>query len=108
MARMTKRTTSKGQRELEPYWNNPNVKSVQYELKFGRETIVPGTLIHIKNDRSVYRFAKLVVYVDPETGDQREWIDCMNVTLGSFYSFYVSRIRGLVHKRSRAKKLNDK
>lgn len=106
MARMTKRAPVKGQRELEPYWNNPNVKSVLYEMKFGRETIVPGTLIHIKNERSMYRFTRLVVYVDPETGEQREWIDCMNVSLGGFYTFYVHRIRGLVHKRSRAKKQN--
>jgi len=97
MARLSKRNAAAS--ELTPYWSNPNV-SIVYELQWGRETIVPGTLIKIKNDRSQYRFTRLVV--DSETG--KEWIDCMNVSLGGFYSFYVDRIKDLVHKRSRVKK----
>lgn len=95
--RLTKRKT--GKVELTPYWNNPNI-SVQYELDWGREKIVPGTLIKIKKDRSQYRFTRLVS--DSATG--KVWIDCLNVSLGGFYSFYVDRISGLVYKRSRRTK----
>lgn len=98
MVRRKKQIESK-----EPYWYNENI-SLVYELKFKKDLIVPGTLIKIKNDRSIYRFVNLVV--NTELGV--EWIDVFDTTLGGKRSFYVNKIMGIhTAKRSRAKKVNE-
>lgn len=76
---------------------------VQYELQFGKDLIKPGDKIKIKNMRSIYRFRCLANNVVLGT----EWIDCMDINDGAFYSFRIEKIKGVVKaKRSRAKKAN--
>lgn len=91
---------STNDRELKPYWNNPNI-AIVYEMDLNGVKLTPGSMIKISGDRrNNYRFTRLVR--DEETN--KEWVDCLNMTLGGFYSFYVDRIQAPVVKRSRAKK----
>lgn len=85
---------------LKPYWHNPDIFIV-YEMKFRKDVIEPGTLIRVKNERSIFRFIRLVR--NEKTG--QEWVDLFDTTLGGWRSFYPDKIMGLyVAKKSRAKR----
>lgn len=85
--------------ELKPYWNNPNI-SVFYELEFGKEIIVPGTNIKIKNARGSFKFIKMVHNSNKDV----TWIDCVDNSTGEFKSFYIDRLKSIIkNKRSRDK-----
>lgn len=83
-----------------PYSNNANI-NVYYELDFNGYTIKPGDKIKIKNERGSFKFLHFVHNIEKDV----QWIDCMHPDTGVFRSFYVDRLKGVVHaKRSRRKK----
>jgi len=84
----------------QPYEYNPSIY-VAYELEFGRDTMKPGDIIRIKNQRGTYKFFKVVHNAEKDV----TWVDVMSTKDGQFRSFYVDRIKLIVRpKRSRRKK----
>lgn len=82
------------------YHNREDI-CVQFELKFGDETIVPGTILKIKNQHGTFKFRCLAhnIYTDVT------WLDAIDLKTGEWRSFYVGRIKNVVKpKRSRRKK----
>jgi hypothetical protein len=76
---------------------------VQYELQFKSDLIKPGDKIKIKNLQDEFLFRCLATKVSTE----RDWIDCISVKSGSWHSFDISRLSGIVKpKRSRRRKPN--
>lgn len=74
---------------------------VSYEMEFGKDVVRPGTPIKIKYQRGVFRFRCLAHNIKLDS----TWIDCIHVGDGSWHSFRVEQIRGVVKpKRSRRKK----
>ena len=96
---MTKRKASALLSE-EPEYLNPHVL-VSYELPFGRDTLKPGDIVRIKNDRGRYRFTRVATNTEKAV----TWIDCHDIASGTFRSFYVESIKCIERpKRSRRKK----
>ena len=84
------------------YGVNPDI-SVFYELKFGSKTIEPGDTLKFKDVRGTFRFIQLAHNVKKDV----TWIDCYSPTTGEYRSFYVDRLKGVVHaKKSIRKKMN--
>lgn len=84
------------------YGVNPDI-SVFHELKFGNKTIEPGDTLKFKEVRGSFRFIQLAHNVKKDV----TWIDCYNPTTGEYRSFYVDRLKGVVHaKKSIRKKMN--
>lgn len=84
------------------YGVNPDI-SVFYELKFGNKTIGPGDNLKFKDVRGTFRFIQLAHNVKKDV----TWIDCYSPTTGEYRSFYVDRLKGVVHaKKSIRKKMN--
>ena len=84
------------------YGVNPDI-SVFYELKFGNKTIEPGDTLKFKEVRGTFRFIQLAHNVKKDV----TWIDCYSPTTGEYRSFYVDRLKGVVHaKKSIRKKMN--
>lgn len=86
--------------EQEPYNYNDNI-FVSYEFPFGRDTMKPGDILKIKNQRGKFRFLKVAHHA----GKDVTWVDVMNVDNGQFHSFYIDRVKLIVRpKKSRRKK----
>lgn len=84
------------------YANNDDIV-VQYELQFKKDLIRPGDRIKFKNLSAEFLFRCLATKVSAE----RDWIDCINVTSGSWHSFDVGKLREVVKpKKSRRRKPN--
>lgn len=84
------------------YKVNPDI-SVFYELKFGKDVIQPGDMLKFKDVRGSFRFVQLAHNVKLDV----TWIDCYNPTTGEYRSFYVDKLKGIVHaKKSIRKKMN--
>lgn len=86
---MNKRDKSKVQSV--PFPNNKNIH-IEYEIRHGRDTIVPGDKITFKNVRGKFKFVKLVINPDLEVS----WIDCIDEKTHTFRSFYTDRLRSKV------------
>lgn len=77
--------------------------SVFYELKFGKDIIKPGDSLKFKDVRGLFRFIRLAHNIKKDV----TWIDCYSPTTGEYKSFYVDRLKGVVHaKKSIRKKMN--
>ena len=77
---------------------NPNW-DVKFEYQHGKDTIVPGTLVKIKNVRGEFKFEKYVKNI--ESG--MEWIDVIGNT--GYRSFYLHDFKGIIKpKKKRVKK----
>jgi hypothetical protein len=88
--------------ELPSYKVNPDI-SVFYELKFGKDIIKPGDNLKFKDVRGSFKFIRLAHNVKKDV----TWIDCYSPTTGEYRSFYVDKLKGIVHaKRSIRKKMN--
>jgi hypothetical protein len=88
--------------ELPSYKVNPDI-SVFYELKFGKDTIKPGDNLKFKDVRGSFKFIRLAHNVKKDV----TWIDCYSPTTGEYRSFYVDKLKGIVHaKKSIRKKMN--
>jgi len=84
------------------YGVNPDI-SIFYELKFGNKTIEPGDTLKFKDVRGTFRFIQLAHNVKKDV----TWIDCYSPTTGEYRSFYVDKLKGVVHaKKSIRKKMN--
>jgi len=84
------------------YGVNPDI-SIFYELKFGNKVIEPGDTLKFKDVRGTFRFIQLAHNVKKDI----TWIDCYSPTTGEYRSFYVDRLKGIVHaKKSIRKKMN--
>ena len=95
-----KKTESTEQRKH--YGVNPDI-SVFYELKFGNKTIEPGDTLKFKDVRGTFRFIQLAHNIKKDV----TWIDCYSPTTGEYRSFYVDRLKAVVHaKKSIRKKIN--
>jgi hypothetical protein len=91
-----------GEGETVPYSNNESI-TVYYELDFNGYTIKPGDTIKIKNERGSFKFLQFVHNIEKDV----QWIDCMHPASGFFRSFYVDRLKAVIHsKKSRRKKEN--
>ncbi len=69
------------------------------DLFFKKELIKPGTLMQIKNDRSIYIFESM--QCNSKTG--KEWVNFRSQTNGDWKSVYPDKIKCVVIKRSRSK-----
>jgi hypothetical protein len=77
---------------------NPNW-DVKFEHQHGKDLIVPGTPIKIKNVRGDFRFEKYV----KNTDSGMEWIDVIGPT--GYRSFYLWDLKGIIKpKKKRIKK----
>lgn len=84
------------------YGVNPDI-SVFYELKFGNKTIEPGDTLKFKDVRGTFRFIQLAHNIKKDV----TWIDCYSPATGEYRSFYVDRLKSVVHaKKSIRKKMN--
>lgn len=84
------------------YKVNPDI-SVFYELKFGKDIIQPGDMLKFKDVRGSFRFIQLAHNAKLDV----TWIDCYNPATGEYRSFYVDKLKGIVHaKKSIRKKMN--
>jgi hypothetical protein len=88
--------------EAASYKVNPDI-SVFYELKFGKTVIEPGDSLKFKDVRGSFRFIRLAHNIKKDV----TWIDCYSPSTGEYRSFYVDRLKGVVHaKKSIRKKMN--
>jgi hypothetical protein len=93
---------SNNDKESTHYGVNPDI-SVFYELKFGKDIIKPGDSLKFKDVRGSFRFIRLAHNIKKDV----TWIDCYSPTTGEYRSFYVDRLKGVVHaKKSIRKKMN--
>ncbi len=77
---------------------NPNWE-VSFEYQHGKDLIVPGTLVKIKNVRGEFKFEKYV----KNTKLDVEWIDVIGST--GYRSFYLYDFKGIIKpKKKRVKK----
>lgn len=84
-----------------PYSANPHI-SVQYELNFGKEVVVPGDKLKFKGERQTFTFVRLAHNAKLDV----TWIDCLSPQ-GETRSFHVGKLKTVVRpKRSRRKKVN--
>lgn len=73
-----------------------------FEFPFGKDIIVAGDNIKIRNTRGTFKFLKVVHNISKDV----TWVDCMDNNTGEFRSFYVEQIKGVIRpKRSYRKKL---
>lgn len=99
---MTTRKKSDKSDERPHYGVNPDI-SVFYELKFGKDIIKPGDSLKFKDVRGSFRFIALAHNIKKDV----TWIDCYSPTTGEYRSFYVDKLKGIVHaKKSIRKKMN--
>lgn len=95
-------TRKRNKNVLDPYWYNPSI-SIFYQMHHGKDEVVIGTPLKFKYDRATYTFLKLVYHKDKDL----YWIDCMDGTTGTFKSFYLSDLKGIVKpKRKRRNRVN--
>jgi len=97
MSNVKRKSTS----EYAPYSFNSNI-SVFYELKHGSDEITVGTPIRFKYQRGIYKFIKMVHNAEKES----TWIDCTDTANGTFRSFYVDDLKGVVKPKKTRKKTN--
>ena len=72
---------------------------VKFEYQHGKDLIIPGTLVKIKNVRGDFKFEKYVKNID----SGMEWIDVIGPT--GYRSFYLYDFKGIIKpKKKRAKK----
>lgn len=72
---------------------------VKFEYQYGKDIIIPGTLVKIKNVRGDFKFEKYV----KNTDSGMEWIDVIGPT--GYRSFYLYDFKGIIKpKKKRAKK----
>lgn len=100
----------KGKKSSGPWWenrtaydNHPDIV-VKYEYQHGKDLILPGAKIRIKNQRGTYKFRCWARNTDLEV----EWIDCMEEINGAWCSYRPDKLKGLVKpKRPRKRKVVD-
>lgn len=81
------------------YATHPDIVA-EFEYEFGRDTLVPGTMIRIKHKRGEFKFR--CIARNTRTG--AEWLDCLEGT-AAFRSFRLDQIQRVVKpKRPRRKK----
>jgi len=84
---------------MPPYFLNPDISFI--DLYINKELIAPGTLLRIKNDRTIYVFQRMCY--NSRLG--KEWVDLRSQSNGDWKSVYPDKIAGkYLAKRSRAKK----
>jgi hypothetical protein len=72
---------------------------VKFEYTHGKDLIVPGALVKIKNVRGEFKFEKYV----KNTESGMEWIDVIGNT--GYRSFYLHDFKGIIKpKKKRIKK----
>ena len=82
------------------YHNRDDI-CVQFELKFGEETITPGTVLKIKNQHGTFKFRCIA----HNTKNGKTWLDAIDLRTGEWRSFHLDKIKNVVKpKRSRRKK----
>jgi hypothetical protein len=92
-------TRKKRKTESVPFPYNNNIK-VFKELKHGKDEIVPGSIIRFKNRRGTFKFISLVINYEKNVS----WIDCLQMPVGPFRSFYVEELKGIVKPKRTGKK----
>lgn len=92
-------TKKKQKTTLNPFHYNDAI-TVFYEMKHGRDEIIIGTPLRFKYERGTFKFLKLVHNEDKGV----TWIDCMDTKNGTFRSFYVSKLVGVVKPKNKRKK----
>ena len=86
-----------------PYFVNPDI-TVQYELHFNKETILPGDKIKFKNIRGTFVFVRLAHNSKIDT----TWIDCVDPVTRGTRSFHLTKLKAVIRpKRSRRKKVAE-
>lgn len=86
---------------LEPYATAEGKVVVYYEFPLGREIVVPGDKIRIKNRRGFYIFRRLAHNVEQNI----QWIDCYEAISGKYHAVYPDKVKSVYRpKKSRAKK----
>ena len=87
---------------VEPYAVNPDI-TVQFELDFNKDKILPGDKLKFKNMRGTFVFVRLA-------HNQRldsTWIDCFDHDTKETRSFHVAKLKTVIRpKKSRRKKVN--
>lgn len=83
---MTKRKT---QISYNPNW------LVSFEYKHGKDVVVPGTLVKIKNVRGEFKFQKYV----KNSKSGVEWIDVLGNT--GYRSFYLHDFKGIIKPKKK-------
>jgi hypothetical protein len=73
---------------------NP-VWDVKFEYTHGKDLIVPGTLVKIKNVRGEFKFEKYV----RNTESGMEWIDVIGNT--GYRSFYLWDFKGIIKPKKK-------
>lgn len=77
---------------------NPNW-DVRFEYQHGKDQVLPGTLVKIKNVRGEFKFQKYV----KNTESGIEWVDVIGNT--GYRSFYLHDFKGIIKpKKKRVKK----
>lgn len=73
---------------------NP-VWDVKLEYTYGKDLIIPGTLVKIKNVRGEFKFEKYV----KNTESGMEWIDVIGPT--GYRSFYLWDFKGIIKPKKK-------
>lgn len=82
--------------QREPYWHNPDIYFTDYYLD--GDLVTPGTLLRIKNDRTAWTFARMVVNAKLGT----EWIELTSPY--GWKSVRPDKIMGTFIKKSQRKR----
>lgn len=100
MSGLTKR--SKFTITEDPYPTADGKVVVYYEFPLGKEVVVPGDKIRIKNQRGFFIFKRLAHHLEKNV----QWVDCYEEIGGKYRAFYVDRVKSVYRpKKSRVKKI---
>ncbi len=101
MAALTRR--KKNNMEGIPLYCNEDIY-VYFELPFNKDTIVPGTVLKIKNTRGTFRYLRHAHNAKLDT----TWIDTLSMKTFAFHSFRIDKIKCVVKpKRSYKKRVKN-
>ena len=88
--------------EDDPYSSAAGKVVVYYELPLGRDVVVPGDKIRIKNQRGLFVFRRLAHNIEKNV----QWVDCYEVLGGKYRAFYVDKVKSVYRpKKSRVKRI---
>lgn len=73
---------------------------VYFELPFNKDTIVPGTILKIKNTRGTFRYLRHAHNAKLDT----TWIDVVSVQRFSYHSFHIDKIKRIIKPKRSYKK----
>lgn len=91
--------TRKKAKKIEPMYTHPHW-TVFYEMKHGKDEIVPGTPLKFKYERGVFLFVKMVHHEEKNV----TWIDCKDKNKGVYRSFYIEKLMGVIKPKKKRKK----